>query len=450
MSTWPDYAIWWHVYPLGFTGAPATQPPAGQRPIHRLRELVDWLDYAVELGCSGLALGPIFASHSHGYDTIDHFGIDPRLGDEADFVYLAEQCKARGLHVLLDGVFNHVGLDFAPFQYAIDQGPDSELSDWFHIFWDQPGQAGLPDYECFEGNRDLVTLNHESPAVIGYVAEALNYWLDRGASGWRLDAAYAVPPEFWKKVLPAVRANHPGAWFVGEIIHGDFVEYVECSTLDSVTQYELWKALWSSLNDRNLYELAWALERHQGFVEHFLPLTFIGNHDVTRIASQLTDARHVGHALAILFTVAGSPSIYYGDEQGWHGTKEAREGGDDAVRGPYPTSPGELVDTGWSTYHLHQELIALRRRHPWLSRCETENLFVSNEQLALVCRPSGEPTGSLGARIVVLLNVAETEYRFDVVEPARFEAARVEAASSPNQSPDAITVGPAGWKVLMS
>ncbi|MEI8081653.1 MAG: alpha-amylase family protein [Actinomycetes bacterium] len=440
MTDWPDYAIWWHVYPLGFTGAPKVEPAGDQPVVHRLRQVADWLDYAVELGCSGLALGPIFASHSHGYDTIDHFRIDPRLGDEQDFDFLVQQCRSRGLHLLLDGVFNHVAVGFQPFRYAVSQGPTSELADWFHIFWDQPGHNGLPDYECFEGNRDLVTLNHQSPAVADYVAEAMNYWLDRGASGWRLDAAYAIEPEFWSAVLPKVRSNHPQSWFVGEMIHGDYVDYVSRSTLDSVTQYELWKALWSSLNDSNLFELEWALKRHHEFVDHFMPLTFVGNHDVTHIASQLQDPGHLGHALAVLFTVAGSPSIYYGDEQGVRGVKQDRPGGDDAVRGQYPAYPTDLVDPQWPIYHLHQELIALRRRHPWLSRTITDTLFVSNEQLALQCRARDHESD---ATVVLLLNLAEEVHQFELAVSGTVESSSAEGPRS-----DPLKVGPNGWRIL--
>src|SRR6188508_613052 len=103
MGGWADHAIWWHVYPLGFTDALHAGPG------HRLGQLVDWLDYAVELGASGLQLGPVFASGSHGYDTVDHFRVDPRLGDDADLVALVDAAHRRGLRVVLDGVFNHVG-----------------------------------------------------------------------------------------------------------------------------------------------------------------------------------------------------------------------------------------------------------------------------------------------------------------------------------------------------
>lgn len=147
-----------------------------------------------------------------------------------------------------------------------------------------------------------------------------------------LDAAYAVPQRFWANVLPRVRESHPDAWFVGELIHGDYAAVVAGATFDSVTQYELWKAIWSSLNDRNFYELDWALQRHNTFLSSFAPLTFIGNHDVTRIASRLDHPGHVALAVVILMTVGGVPSVYAGDEFGYQGVKEERLGGDDAVR----------------------------------------------------------------------------------------------------------------------
>src|SRR5690606_5779616 len=151
------------------------------------------------------------------------------------------------------------------------------------------------------------------------------HWLRRGISGWRLDAAYAVVPSFWAKVLPRVRSEFPDAWFVGEVIHGDVVAIVEQSGLDSLTQYELWKATWSSLKDGNFFELDWCLQRHNELLKTFVPQTFVGNHDVTRIATTL-EAPRAALAHVVLFTVAGIPSVYYGDEQAFHGTKSERVG----------------------------------------------------------------------------------------------------------------------------
>ncbi|MBT2233042.1 alpha-amylase family glycosyl hydrolase [Nonomuraea sp. NEAU-A123] len=415
MPSWTDHAIWWQVYPLGFTGAPATAQPEVR---HRLRHLEAWLDYAVELGCSGLQLGPIFASETHGYDTVDHFRIDPRLGDDADFDSLVAEARRRGLRIVLDGVFNHVGRSF--------QADER----WF--------RRGSEGYEVFEGHHGLVALDHTEPAVRHHVAAVLNHWLDRGAAGWRLDAAYAVPASFWREVLPEVRARHPEAWFGGEVIHGDYAKYVAESGLDSVTQYELWKAIWSSLNDRNLFELAWALDRHDGLLDTFVPLTFVGNHDVTRIATRLENPQHLGHALAVLFTVGGLPSVYYGDEQAFQGLKEERAGGDDAIRPAFPAEPGGLAPDGTEVYRLHQRLIGLRRRHPWLVRAHTTAEHLTNTAVALRSRPRDGG----GTEIVTLLNLGD--------EPHRFPIGQVNDVAEPQHGVTDPAVVPAhGWSIVI-
>jgi cyclomaltodextrinase len=369
---WVEHAVWWQVYPLGFGGAPIREPDP--TPVPRLRRLLSWLDYAVELGASGLLLGPIFASQTHGYDVLDPFRIDPRLGNDRDFDDLVTECQARGLRIVLDGVFSHVGDRHPTLARVLAHGPASEGADLFDIDWDA---VGGPRPRVFEGHPSLVRLNHSSQRAVDHTTAVLDHWLGRGVDGWRLDAAYSVPVEFWARVLPGVRARHPEAWFLGEVIHGDYPGFVAASGVDSVTQYELWKAIWSSIADRNLFELDWALRRHSDFLAHFVPNTFIGNHDVTRIATTL-GADHAVTALAILLTVAGIPSIYAGDEQGFTGVKEQRLGGDDAIRPAFPETPTALAEWGQGIHRAHQDLIGLRRRHPWLRTASTTTLHLDN------------------------------------------------------------------------
>jgi cyclomaltodextrinase / maltogenic alpha-amylase / neopullulanase len=360
---WAEHAVWWHVYPLGFLGA---EKATTVTTTPRLRRLEPWLDYLVELGANGLALGPVFDSATHGYDTDDHFRVDPRLGTEADLLWLAGACHDRGVRLQLDGVFNHVGRGFAPFVDVLRHGATSRYASWFHLDFDRPGADGF-QYRNFEGHDSLVVLNHDEAEVADYVTRVMLHWCERGVDSWRLDAAYAVPPQFWRGILAPVRTNHPDVWVSGEMIHGDYAGYVGASGVDSITQYELWKATWSALNDRNLFELAHALNRHQALLRTFLPQTFVGNHDVTRIASRLNDLGHLPLALAVLFMMPGVPSVYYGDERGLRAVKEDRAGGDDAIRPPYPDGPSELGNVGRDVYDLHRQLIGLRRRHAWVA-----------------------------------------------------------------------------------
>jgi glycosidase len=434
VTSWADHAILWQVYPLGFTGAKQTALPARVPAVHRLRHLEAWLDYAVELGCNGLLLGPVFASETHGYDTVDHFRIDSRLGDDGDFDSLVSAADQRGLRLILDGVFNHVGREFPAYKAAVSGGPTTPAARWFKRAEDGPG------YAVFEGHDQLVELDHDEPAVLSYVIEVMTHWLGRGAGGWRLDAAYAVPPAFWAKVVPAVRDAFPAAWFLGEMIHGDYAAYANEAGLDSITQYEVWKAIWSSLNDRNFYELDHALGRHNVFLDGELAQTFIGNHDVTRLATALNDDRHFALALAVLCCIGGVPSVYYGDEQGMRGLKEHRAGGDDAIRPAFPATPAELPAEGWRYYRLHQRLIGFRRRHPWLVRART-----TSEQLeasALALRLRGERDGE---HALLLLNTGDADFRF-TVDAAGLTVA--ETAEPGAQVADPLLVPPHSWIIL--
>ena len=138
MTSWVNSVVWWQVYPLGFVGA-EKQPEARRGRVHRLSHLQGWLDHLISLGANGLLLGPIFTSSSHGYDTVDYFQIDPRLGDDSDFDALVTACRSRGVRLLLDGVFNHAGRDFPPVAKALAEGPGSEAESWVSRLYDTDG-----------------------------------------------------------------------------------------------------------------------------------------------------------------------------------------------------------------------------------------------------------------------------------------------------------------------
>jgi glycosidase len=386
---WPGTVIWWHCYPLRFVGAEDFAVAAKH---HRLGRLIDWFDYLITLGCNGLLLAPLFSSASHGYDTLDHFAIDSRLGDDADIDAVIAAAGQRGIRVLFDGVFNHLSADHAIVRRAVAAGPTTDDGRWLR--W----EGGHP--RVFEGNFDLVELDLTHPPVADYVVEVMTHWLARGIDGWRLDAAYSPGAAAWRPIVERVKAAYPQCWILGEVIHGDYPAFVAESGVDSLTQYELWHAVWSSLNTANFHELDWTLGRHRTFCAAYRPQTFIGNHDVTRVASQLDDPRHLGLAIALLMLLPGIPSIYAGDEQAFTAEKLQQEGGDFAVRPPFPAKPEQLLPYGAATFELYQRLIAVRRRHPWLTDADLAVREVSNRVIVIDLSGDGES-------IVLALNISD-------------------------------------------
>ncbi|TML86073.1 MAG: alpha-amylase [Actinobacteria bacterium] len=315
-----------------------------------LPALASWLDHVAALGCGAVLLTPVHESSNHGYDTVDALRLDPRLGSDADLDRFVAECRARDVRVFFDGVFNHAGRAFRRPEWLSER--------------------------TWEGHDELPTLDHDNPEVLSWAVEVACHWLDRGGDGWRFDVAYALPRPFLRSLTSAVRAVRPDAFLFGEAIHGDYAGLARETGLDGVTQYELFKAIWSSLNDANLWELAWALDRHGQFAQSFTPVTFVGNHDVNRIATNLADPAHLELALAVLFTVPGVPCVYYGDELGWTGAKGDGAGADDEIRPALPESPPQHAATD-----QHRRWINFRRSRPWLTDAAIEVISKTNHRL---------------------------------------------------------------------
>lgn len=441
MSTSSPARLWWHLHPLSFLGAEPTALPDDAPVQHRLPRLRGWLDHVAALGADGLLLGPVFASSSHGYDTVDPMVLDRRLGDADDLATLVADARDRGISVALDGVLNHVGRDFGPFQDVLREGPGSACASWFRLRWPEPwaGPGSEPDYDTFEGHGGLVALDHGEPAVREWAEAVLARWAEVGVTAWRLDAAYAIPSGFLRAVTDAARSARPDSWFLGEVIHGDYGRIAAEGGLDAVTQYELWKAVWSGVADRNFFELAHAMGRHADFAAATTPQTFLGNHDVTRIASRVP-AEHLPHCEVVLLTVPGVPSVYAGDENGLHAVKEERAGGDDAIRPAFPDDPTAVRPEVEGTFERYRDLAALRRRHDWLQTGRTEVLTLANEQLTYLCRPADEADGR---RLLVALSLAD-----GTAEPDLPDGAWHVELGHADLSEGRLVLAPHGWAVL--
>lgn len=379
-NNWIKEAIFYHIYPLGFCGAPRFAHDETTT-THRLLKLIDWIDHLKELDVNALYLGPVFSSYEHGYDTSDYRVIDHRLGTNEDFKQITDALHGANIRIVLDGVFNHVGRDFWAFQDVIKHRDASPYKDWFyHINFSNTSCYGDPfSYEAWEGHYNLVKLNLQNEEVVTYLLESVGYWMDEfQIDGLRLDAADCIDRNFFKRLKQYTKHKKEDFWLMGEIIHGDYTMWANPDMLDSVTNYECYKGLYSSHNTKNYFEIAHSLHRQfgkGGIYEHLTLYNFVDNHDVNRLASTLTNEHDLQNIYTLLYTMPGIPSIYYGSELGLKGTKH--DGSDADIR---PNIALEDIDTSLPLYQHICQLGALRITHPALQTGVYEQVIVKNEQ----------------------------------------------------------------------
>jgi len=400
MPAWAADSVWYQIFPLGYFDCAHANDHQGptrsaSEGLARLGD-DDTLDHLVSLGVGVVLLNPIVESDTHGYDTADFFEVDRRLGTTEDFRAAVKKIHARGIRIVLDGVFNHVGRNHFAFRDVRDKGQSSKYCGWFHLDFSDGASSPFGDsfgYDAWEGHADLPRLNLDHPDVVRHCHDVARFWLsDVGVDGWRLDVAHEISPAFWRGFRAACLEAKPDMVLVGELIHGDYTAYVAEGVLCSGTNYQLSWPLWHSLVDRNYYELVHSLERSQNLYGGLKLLEFLGNHDTPRLASRLGDlAGRGGHELALgglLLGTEGMPCLYYGDEygmEGW-GTKDGGEERDRDLRRPPPTDP---TDEQRRRSDACAALLALRRRAPVFSRGAVTVASNSNEQMVLA-RSAGE------------------------------------------------------------
>ncbi len=324
---WYDEAVFYHIYPLGLTGAPMENSYA--EPEHRLNTLIPWISHIKEIGCNAIYIGPLFESVGHGYETTDYKKLDSRLGTNEDLTNFTARCHEQGIRVILDGVFNHTGRDFFAFQDIKKNRENSPYKDWYCSvnFWGNNEYNDGFSYENWGGYNLLVKLNQHNPAVRDYICDVIRFWVSEfDIDGIRLDAADVLDFEYMKTLRHTANEVKPDFWLMGEVIHGDYTRWVNEGTLHSVTNYNLHKALYSGHNDHNYFEIAHTVKRLYemgGSRPDRLKLyNFVDNHDVARIYTKLNNKAHFTPVHILLYTLPGIPSIYYGSEFGIEGKKE--------------------------------------------------------------------------------------------------------------------------------
>ncbi len=372
----------YHLYPLGVTGAPWTNP--GGAPVPRILELMDWIEPAARIGCDAVLFGPVWESGTHGYDTNDYRVPDRRLGTADDLKRVVAAWKEHGFRVVFDGVFNHCGRGFAPFADLVARGRESAYADWFAgVDFSKTSSFGDPFvYEGWNGHLSLVKFNLDNPQVRDYLLTSVASWMDDyGIDGLRLDAADVMDKAFQKELAAFCKAKRSDFWLMGEVIHGNYTEWSPGAGLDSVTNYELFKGLWSSHNDGNYFEAAWTLNRQfgpEGIYRGLTYSTFGDNHDVDRLASTLTRPEYLYPHAILQATAPGIPMIYYGSEAGITGVKNHN---DEPLRPRMRPSDLDALPQQ-PLRELWAKLSGLRRSERSLAAGSYEQAVVASRQFA--------------------------------------------------------------------
>jgi cyclomaltodextrinase / maltogenic alpha-amylase / neopullulanase len=398
----------YHIYPLGFTGAPKTNT-FQSTPEFRLGKVYQWVEHLKSLHINAIYFGPIWESTSHGYDTADFYNIDRRLGTNDDVKELFAVLQQNGIKIILDGVFNHVSRDFWAFRDVRENGAASPYCNWFaELNFNAQSPFGDPfSYQGWNNHYSLVKLNLQNHDCVQHLLGAVTSWIqDFNIDGIRLDAADCVDIQFQQKLAAHVQSLKPGFFLLGEIIHGDYKKWANENTLHSVTNYECYKGLHSSINDKNMFEIAYSLNRQFGSTGLYkgLPLySFTDNHDVNRLASQLKDYRNIALVYCLMYTIPGIPSIYYGSEFGIRG--ERTPGSDSDLRPELHL--GDLYANHDVSLLERIKLFAtLREQLHSLMYGNYRQLEVKNEQFAFI-RESGKDF------VVVIVNSSDNDCNFD-------------------------------------
>ena len=396
---WAYEGIFYQIYPIGFCGAPTANDG---KTVSRILKLKDWSSYLESLGISSILLNPIFESDNHGYDTRDYKKIDCRLGTNEDFAEVCKDLHAHNVKIVLDGVFNHVGRGFWAFKDVQEKKWDSPYKDWFCINFD--GNSCYNDgfwYEGWEGHFELVKLNLANSAVVDYLLECVKGWIDEfDIDGLRLDVAYCLDRNFMKRLRSFCQELKPDFALIGEVLFGDYNQIVNDEMLHSCTNYKCYKGIYSSFNSMNMFEIAHSLNRQYGPEQWCIYrgkhlMSFVDNHDVTRIASILTNKNHLPLTYGLLLGMPGVPCIYYGSEWGEEGVKAPNN--DYALRPCFEEpKPNELTEE-------IKKMIHVRTGSNALCHGSYRNVVLTNHQLIFERRTDDE-------RMLVAINASDAPF----------------------------------------
>jgi glycosidase len=402
MEKWTD-KVFYHIYPAGMCGAPTQNDfcsPAGKG----LSLLAKHIPRLLSLGINALYIGPLFESSSHGYDTVDYYHVERRLGTNNDLKELVRILHENGISVVLDAVFNHTGRDFFAFKDIKEKREMSQYAGWYlNVDFSKNNEYNDGfSYEGWAGHTSLVKLNLDCHAVREHLLGAVKYWIEEfDIDGLRLDAANVISVDFLRELSFFSKNIKKSFWLMGEIVAGDYRRLAHEGCLDSVTNYELYKSLWSSFHDQNIYELAWTLKREfsdDGLYPDLALYNFADNHDVNRVASSLKNPVHIFPLYGALFCMPGIPSIYYGSEYGIYGKRNEHD--DHDLRPAWKDSWAES-DMAKNLFNEISRFSKLRRESEALKNGSYCELLVNYEQIFAFSRETNDE------KIIVIINAGD-------------------------------------------
>ena len=369
--------------------------------------VLEKLDYLQDLGVNALYFCPVFQSAAnHRYHTHDYAQVDPLLGGNEALRALLDAAHARGMRVVLDGVFNHASRGFFQFNHILENGPASPYVNWFSVKG-YPLRAYIrkkrPKYACWWGNRELPEFNTANPAARAFLLDVARRWIEFGIDGWRLDVPSEIDDDaFWYEFRRVVKAANPQAYIVGEI-WDEGQRWLQGNQFDAVMNYVWSRAVLNftlgrklpaklrpgdrEIKPTNARQFAAEIERilalHPRAIT-YAQLNALGSHDTARFLT-LAQGKTARLKLAtlLLMTYPGAPCIYYGDEIGLQG-------------GPDPACRAAFIwdEARWDLSLLAyvRRLIALRHKLPPLRRGDLVSLYADPEQnvYALARRYQGE------------------------------------------------------------
>ena len=363
---WVKNAIFYQIFPDRFAKSDSLEKPTyiepWDSPMTRtgfkggdLLGVYEKLDYLQDLGINAIYFNPIFMSTAnHRYHTYDYWHVDPILGENPVFFMLLNEAHARGMHIVLDGVFNHASRGFFQFNHILDNGEKSPYLDWFHVYgFPMNAYQGKPNYSCWWNLPALPQFNTDNPQVRKFLFEVAKHWIEQGADGWRLDVPFEIKDEsFWRQFRAATKLANPDAYLVGEI-PSEAQDWLQGDMFDGVMNYQFSAALvgffgtgyrdeamisgMMGLPEVPVLDANAFLERAKVLLEIYprqnvlAQLNLLDSHDMPRFLSMVSENKDV-FRLATLFqmTYPGAPCIYYGNEIGMSG------GRDPENRAPFP------------------------------------------------------------------------------------------------------------------